>query len=49
MSAALNAWPFVIVAYGVAVGGTVALVLWSLVALRRAESRAEALDGSRTR
>lgn len=47
MSPVLDAWPFVIAAYGVAIGGTVALVAWSAVALRRAETRAAALDRSR--
>lgn len=44
MSAMLNAWPFVIAAYAVALGATVALLGLSLVALRRAEARADALD-----
>lgn len=44
MSAALDAWPFVIAAYAVAIGGTAAVVGWSLVALRRAERRADTLD-----
>ena len=44
MSAALNAWPFVIAAYGVAVGATLTLIAVSLAALRRAEARADALD-----
>jgi hypothetical protein len=43
MSAALDAWPFVIAAYAVAVAGTAGLIGWSLVALRRAEARADAL------
>lgn len=44
MSAALNAWPFVIAAYAVAVGATLALLGLSMAALRRAEARADALD-----
>jgi hypothetical protein len=44
MSAALNAWPFVIAAYAVAVGATMGLIGISLAALRRAEKRADALD-----
>jgi hypothetical protein len=44
MSAVLNAWPFVIAAYTVAVGATLGLIGWSLAALRRAETRADALD-----
>ena len=44
MSGLLTAWPFVIAAYVVAVGGTLALVGWTVAALRRAEARADALD-----
>ncbi len=44
MSAALNAWPFVIAAYAVATIATIALLGFSLATLRRAESRADALD-----
>ena len=43
MTAAL-AWPFVIAAYAVAVGGTIALTGWTIAALRRAEARAETLN-----
>ena len=38
-----DAWWFVAAAYVVAIGGTVALTGWSLVALRRAERRVETL------
>ncbi len=41
---ALVAWPFVIAAYTVTIGGTLALVAASLIAMRRAEARANALD-----
>ncbi|WP_404711445.1 hypothetical protein [Sphingomonas sp. MMS24-J13] len=41
------AWPFVLAAYGIAVGGTIGLAIWSFVALRRAEARADALDRNR--
>lgn len=44
MNATLEAWPFVIAAYVVAVGATLALIGFSLAALRRAERRADALD-----
>jgi hypothetical protein len=44
MSATLNAWPFVIAAYAVTIGGTLGLLGWALVALRRSEARADALD-----
>ena len=49
MSAALVAWPFVIAAYAVSIGGTLGLVLWAYAALRRAEARADALDRQRHR
>jgi hypothetical protein len=39
-----TAWPFVLAAYGVALAGTVLMVCWTLVALRRAERRAAALE-----
>jgi hypothetical protein len=44
MSAALDAWPYVIAAYTVTIAGTAALLGWSFSALRRAEARADALD-----
>jgi len=34
----MNPWPFVIAAYGVAVGLTAALLLWAYVSMRRAEA-----------
>jgi hypothetical protein len=39
----MNAWPFIIGAYAVSVGGTLAFVLWSWAAMRRAEAEAERL------
>ena len=47
MSSVSDAWPFVIAAYTVAVGGTAAVVGWSFAALRQAERRAGALDRRR--
>jgi hypothetical protein len=44
MTAAFDAWPFVIAAYVVTIGGTLGLLGWSLAALRRSEARADALD-----
>jgi hypothetical protein len=44
MTATLNAWPFVIAAYAVAIGGTFGLLGWAWAALRRSEARADALD-----
>ena len=37
----MNGWPFVIAAYGIAVGGTLALILSSLMTMRRAEADTE--------
>ena len=36
---ALNQWNFVIAAYAVGLGATLALVAWSWIAMRRAERR----------
>ena len=36
------AWPFVIAAYAITIGGTIGLAVWSFIALRRAEARAAA-------
>lgn len=47
MSATLIAWPYVIAAYTVTIGGTLGLVGWALMMMRRAERRAEALDRQR--
>ena len=44
MSAILDAWPFVIAAYLVTGMGTLGLIAWSLIAMRRAEARSDALD-----
>jgi len=49
MSATLVAWPYVIAAYAVTIGGTLGLVGWTLAMMRRAEKRAEALDRQRDR
>jgi hypothetical protein len=39
----MNAWSFVISAYGIAVALTVALLLWAYASMRRAEAAADAL------
>jgi hypothetical protein len=39
----VNAWPFVIAGYAVAVGGTAGLLLWAFGSMRRAEAAADAL------
>jgi hypothetical protein len=41
MREVLDPWPFVIAAYALGVGGTLALVAWSWLAMRRAEKRRE--------
>ncbi len=41
MREALDPWPFVIAAYALCVGVTLALVAWSWLAMRRAEKRRE--------
>jgi hypothetical protein len=37
----VNHWPFIAAAYVLSVGGTLALLSWSLAAMRRAEGDAE--------
>jgi hypothetical protein len=37
----MNQWAFVIAAYAVFLGGTGGLLLWSLLACRKAEDQAE--------
>jgi hypothetical protein len=44
MREALDPWPFVIAAYALGIGGTLLLVAWSWIAMRRAERRR---DGAR--
>lgn len=39
----MNPWPFVIAAYGLAIAGTIALTVSSLVAMRKAERAADEL------
>ena len=43
----MNPWPFVIAAYAVALLGTAALAVASLVAMKRAEREAENLGRAR--
>ena len=45
MREGLDPWPFVIAAYVLGVGGTLALVAWSWWAMRRAEKRREEARG----
>ena len=39
----MNHWPFIVAAYGIAIGGTAGLALWSFAAMRRAEAAADAI------
>ena len=39
----MNPWPFVIAAYGIAVGLTLALLIWAYASMRRAEVATDAL------
>ena len=41
MPEALNQWTFVIAAYAVVIVGTLAMVGWSWIAMKRAEKRRE--------
>ena len=41
MKEALDPWTFVIAAYVIGVGGTVAMVAWSWLSMQRAEARRE--------
>ncbi len=41
MRAGLNHWDYVIAAYALGIGATMALVAWSWLAMRRAEKRRE--------
>ncbi|MGV3555377.1 MAG: hypothetical protein ACO1OD_08980 [Croceibacterium sp.] len=45
MREALDQWDFVIAAYAVGVGATLALVVWSWLAMKRAERRREEARG----
>jgi len=45
MSEGLSHWPFVIAAYGIGIGGTLAMVAWSWIAMRRAEARRDSVKG----
>jgi hypothetical protein len=43
----MNHWPFIIAAYAITILGTGGLSIWSFVAMRRAEARADAVTGRR--
>lgn len=41
----LDPWPFVWAAFAVGTGGTLALIAWSWLAMRRAEKRRDEVRG----
>ena len=43
----MNHWPFILASYAIALGGALALVARSVLAMRRAEADADALKGDR--
>ena len=43
----VDAWPFIIAAYAIAILGTVAVTFWSWRAMRRAEGDADAVSRRR--
>jgi hypothetical protein len=43
----MSHWGFVAAAYGIAVAGTLALLVASFAAMRRAEAEADAMKGER--
>ena len=43
----MNQWSFVIAAYGVVAVGTLGLIAWALVSMRRAEAQADAVKQRR--
>ncbi len=45
MREALDQWDFVLAAYALGVGGTLAIVLWSWLAMKRAEAKRDKARG----
>lgn len=45
MREAMDAWTFVIASYAVGVGATVAMIVWSLLSMKRAERRRDRARG----
>ena len=45
MREVLNEWDFVIAAYAIGIVGTLVMVAWSWIAMRRAEARRERSRG----
>ncbi len=49
MREALDPWNFVIAAFAIGIGGTLAMVAWSWLTMRRAEARRDATRQDRAR
>ena len=45
MAEGLDQWPFVVAAYAIGVGGTLAMVGWAWTAMRNAEKRRDEARG----
>jgi len=43
----MDAWNFVIASYAVGVGSTAAMIVWSLMSMKRAERRRDQARGKR--
>ncbi len=43
----MNHWTFIVAAYAVTLIGTLGVTVWSYIAMRRAEGRADALKDNR--
>ncbi len=43
----MNHWPFILAAYGLSIAGTLGVAIWSMAAMRRAESEVENLRRDR--
>ncbi len=45
MREVLDQWSFVMASYAIGIGGTLALIAWSWLSMRRAEKRREKVRG----
>jgi hypothetical protein len=43
----MNAWPFIVGAYALTILGTLAILVWSYLAMRRAETEADTFRSDR--
>lgn len=37
----MNHWPFIVAAYAIVLGGSIALAAWAYISMRRAEAQAD--------